>query len=212
MLAERFGRRITGIHNRTFGPVFDALECIIQRDFGYTTDDVRQLYAVTKRKLLNKDNHKVVLIGHSQGGIIASMVVDRLLDTLGEGPLRKLEVYTFASAANHMHGGGVLPHIEHFANEYDFVARTGVMAYHQSVMPGNKYDGELYIDRVATGHLLNMHYLRTTFMNGNDAMRSYMATTYLGGQGGVPVPPGGGGGGGGGGEGGGGNPPPSPIS
>lgn len=66
MLAERFGRRITGIHNRTFGPVFDALECIIQRDFGYTTDDVRQLYAVTKRKLLNKDNHKVVLIGHSQ--------------------------------------------------------------------------------------------------------------------------------------------------
>lgn len=66
MLAEKFGRKILGVHNRTFGPLFDGLESIIQRDFGYTTDDVRQLYAVTKQELLNKDNHKVVLIGHSQ--------------------------------------------------------------------------------------------------------------------------------------------------
>jgi archaellum biogenesis protein FlaJ (TadC family) len=66
MLAKTFGRKILGIHNRTFGPVFDGLECIIQRDFGYTTDDVRQLYAVAKQELRKEDNHKVVLIGHSQ--------------------------------------------------------------------------------------------------------------------------------------------------
>ncbi|KAF9392342.1 hypothetical protein CPC16_003378 [Podila verticillata] len=163
MLAKTFGRKIRGIHNRTFGPLFDGLECIIQRDFLYTTDDIRQLYAVTKQELLNEDNHKVVLIGHSQGGIIVSMVVDRLLDTLEERHLKKLEVYTFASAANHMHGGNVLHRIEHFANNYDFVARTGVMAYHSTVIEGNQYDGHLYVDLVTAGHALNMNYLHTMF-------------------------------------------------
>lgn len=69
LLAKLFGRKIVGIHNRTFGPVFDLLECIIQRDFGYTTDDVRDLYAATKNELLNKENERVVLIGHSQVGV-----------------------------------------------------------------------------------------------------------------------------------------------
>lgn len=124
------------------------------------------------------------------------MVVDRLLATLGELPLRKLEVYTFGSAANHMHGNNILECIEHFANKYDFAARTGVMAYHQLVMPGNSYDGELYIDKVATGHLLNMHYLRTMFTvgrplidfaPGRPPLESRMAR-YLGGGDGTPVP------------------------
>ncbi|KAF9199864.1 hypothetical protein BGZ59_003654, partial [Podila verticillata] len=66
LLAKLFGRKIVGIHNRTFGPVFDLLECIIQRDFGYTTDDVRDLYAATKNELLDKKNKRVVLIAHSQ--------------------------------------------------------------------------------------------------------------------------------------------------
>lgn len=66
MLADMFGRRVVGIYNRTFGPVFDLLECIIQRDFGYTTDDVRQLYAIIKTEIQKKSNTKVVLIAHSQ--------------------------------------------------------------------------------------------------------------------------------------------------
>jgi hypothetical protein len=125
------------------------------------------------------------------------MVVDRLLATLGEGepPLRKLEVYTFGSAANHMHGNNILGCIEHFANNYDFVARTGVMAYHRLEVPGNRYDGERYIVKVATGHLLNMHYLRTMFRvgrpladfsPGKPPLESRMAR-YLGGRDGTPV-------------------------
>lgn len=120
------------------------------------------------------------------------MVVDRLLDTLGEGPLKKLEVYTFGSAANHMHGGKVLKCIEHFANNYDLVTRTGVMAYHQTAMPGNKYDGKLYIDRITKGHALNMNYLKTMFaagrpvadFAGGPATGSNMAG-YLGGRAGA---------------------------
>ncbi|KAF9273349.1 hypothetical protein BGZ68_001592 [Mortierella alpina] len=102
------------------------------------------------------------------------MVVDRLLATLGTGPLKRLEVYTFASAANHMNGGGILKHIEHFANEYDFVANIGVLACEPSTTPGSKYDGKVYIDPKATGHLLNMHYLGTTFASGRPATASHM--------------------------------------
>lgn len=69
LLAKLFHRKIVGVHNRTFGAFFDLLECIIQRDFGYTTDDVRDLYAATKRELLREDNERVVLIAHSQVGI-----------------------------------------------------------------------------------------------------------------------------------------------
>ncbi|KAF9922010.1 hypothetical protein BGZ67_010765, partial [Mortierella alpina] len=108
-----------------------------------------------------------------------------------EGPLKKLEVYTFGFAANHMHGDKVLRYIEHFANQYDFVARIGVLAYHPSEMPRNKYDGALYIDLAATGHLLNMHYLRTMFAGARPVtdfageeppIRSYMAGYLRGGR------------------------------
>ncbi|KAG0307298.1 hypothetical protein BGZ99_001487, partial [Dissophora globulifera] len=136
------------------------------------------------------------------GGIIASMVVDRLLATLEESFLKKLEVYTFGSAANHMNGGHCLKHIEHFANESDFFASSGVMTYYQTAR--NKYDNMLYIDWGKTGHLLNMHYLdpeiaehemNMAYLNDNNmnifavgrpAERSHMAT-YLFGGGGNPV-------------------------
>lgn len=65
-LAAIFGRRVVGIYNRTYWFVFDLLECIIQRDLGYITDDVKRLYAITMRELLDANNKKVVLIAHSQ--------------------------------------------------------------------------------------------------------------------------------------------------
>ncbi|RUP44114.1 hypothetical protein BC936DRAFT_149919 [Jimgerdemannia flammicorona] len=182
LLASMFGRRIVGIHNRTFGLVFDLVECLLQRDFGYVTDDARQVYANVKNELLKKDVNKVVFIAHSQGGIIASMVVDRLLATLPEDAVRKLEVYTFGNAANHMHDGNrLIRHIEHFANGGDFVAQTGVLAYTPLKQPGNEYRGDVYVDAGAKGHLLNMHYLGSTFRAGKKATGSRLAL-YLGGK------------------------------
>ncbi|RUP44876.1 hypothetical protein BC936DRAFT_148908 [Jimgerdemannia flammicorona] len=182
LLASMFGRRVVGIHNRSFGLVFDLVECLLQRDMGYVTDDARQAYASVKSELLREDVNKVVFIAHSQGSIIASMVVDRLLTTLPEDAVRKLEVYTFGSAANHMHdGNGLIRHIEHFANGGDFVSQTGVLAYTPLKQPGNEYRGHLYIDSKAKGHLLNMHYLGNTFKAGKKAMESRLAS-YLGGK------------------------------
>lgn len=30
-----FHRPVTGVHNRTLGILFDLVECLVQRDFGY---------------------------------------------------------------------------------------------------------------------------------------------------------------------------------
>ncbi|KAF9079809.1 hypothetical protein BGX23_003194 [Mortierella sp. AD031] len=179
-----FGRRIVGINNHTFGFILDLFECLIQRSFGYTTKPARQLYAIVQRELRDSNNRRVVLIAHSQGCIITSLVVDRLIASEKATNLRKLELYTFASWANHMHGQGDFAHIEHFVNERDFATQTGILAYQPEALPGNRYDGKIYINKAGIGHLLNMHYLSDTFVAGGAAAASNMAT-YLGGGGGL---------------------------
>ncbi|KAJ5712111.1 hypothetical protein N7488_006267 [Penicillium malachiteum] len=120
-LSYTFGRKITGIHNRTYGQVatqsitifvltnsisrsgfvFDLIECLIQRCFSYATGDIRSAYPLVKNALLDPTCRKVVFILHSQGGIEGGLVIDWLLDALPQELLQHLEVYTFANAANH---------------------------------------------------------------------------------------------------------------
>ncbi|KAI0969018.1 hypothetical protein F4678DRAFT_177454 [Xylaria arbuscula] len=100
-LALTFKRPILGIHNRTTGIIFDVLECLIQRNFGYATSDVRLAYKILKEKLYNPQYSKVVFILHSQGGVEGGLVLDWLLQELPQDLLAKLEVYTFGNAANH---------------------------------------------------------------------------------------------------------------
>jgi len=64
------------------GIFFDLIECLIQRDFGYNTRDVRQAYELIRLALLDKDITKVVVVVHSQGGIVMSMALDNLLGDL----------------------------------------------------------------------------------------------------------------------------------
>jgi hypothetical protein len=100
-LALTFGRPILGIHNKTNGILFDVLECLIQRNLGYATTDVRVCYALIKEKLYDPSLSKVIFVLHSQGGIEGSMIIDWLLQELPQNLLAKLEVYTFGNAANH---------------------------------------------------------------------------------------------------------------
>lgn len=49
------------------GFVFDIIECIVQRDFTYITQDgTTTLYEKIKRALEDPDKKKVVLLAHSQ--------------------------------------------------------------------------------------------------------------------------------------------------
>lgn len=100
-LALTFGRPIIGVHNRTDGVIFDVIECLIQRNLGYATNDVRVCYRIIKEKLYNPQYSKIVFILHSQGGIEGGLVLDWLLQELPQNLLSKLEVYTFGNAANH---------------------------------------------------------------------------------------------------------------
>ncbi|KAL6302976.1 hypothetical protein BKA93DRAFT_827053 [Sparassis latifolia] len=208
-LSLTFLRPITGVHNITAGIVFDVLECLIQRDFSYHPRDVRQTYAFLKNALLNPDKDKVVLLAHSQGGIIASMALDWLYAELPLSALRKLEVYTFGCAANHFNNpfraarpgdaatdaerddplrAPALPgaaastapfddaravaHVEHYANECDFVARWGVLHY---AARAERFAGRVFTRRGASGHQLNQHYLDAMFPldDGRTAVREY---------------------------------------
>jgi hypothetical protein len=134
------------------------LECIIQRALGFATKDIRMSYDALL-KILAKDNiDKVVLILHSQGGIEGGLVLEWLYSTIDAKQLRKLEIYTFGNAANHWNapamassgpdkashepstsfgpadGNGatnqrIVQHIEHYANEGDYVSRFGVLHF-----------------------------------------------------------------------------------
>ncbi|KAL4820256.1 hypothetical protein BDW67DRAFT_153778 [Aspergillus spinulosporus] len=142
VLANTFGREIIGIQNSTKGLLFDIAECLIQRDLNYTTHATRVGRAQLHSALSSEHTKKVVLIAHSQGGIIASAILDWLHAELGDEELRKLEVYTFASAARAlrnpsrtMNGDGegkngrALGYVEHYANTEDFVSKLGVLQF-----------------------------------------------------------------------------------
>jgi hypothetical protein len=96
----------------------------------------------------------VILIAHSQGGIITTGALYRLVSKLTGSRSRlfkKLEVYTFASAATEFN----LPQVyaEHFFHQRDYVARIGVAGN------SKKFSGRIF-NYDATGHLLNTHYLK----------------------------------------------------
>jgi hypothetical protein len=84
---------------------------------------------------------------------------------LKEDELAKLEVYCFANCASEMKyykpaegDNRPVPWIENFGNEYDIVARLGMLAPRPDEW-GIDIDGPCYMHRDAWGHLLNANYL-----------------------------------------------------
>lgn len=102
-IASTFHRPVIGVHNRSYGVILDLVECLIQRSFHYQTDDVRVAEATLKGMLEDDSAKKVVVIAHSQGGIILSLVLDGLYSTIPAHLFSKLEIYTFGSAAAQFH-------------------------------------------------------------------------------------------------------------
>lgn len=71
-LEDMFNRRITCVGNKTLGLWFDLVECILQRDVLLITSDIREGYHPIRDAIRNKDLTRIVVIGHSQGGLICS--------------------------------------------------------------------------------------------------------------------------------------------
>jgi hypothetical protein len=198
-LSDLFHRPITLVQNSTCGLVSDLAECALGKQWRRTTEAVKKAFPAI-HAALRSEKEKVVIIAHSQGTIIASVVLQLLeaitqpapalperaafavplryaepifvfpeeyeLDpkdfaTLTEDELAKLEMYCFANCANtlkYLQPDRAMPWIESFGNEFDIVARLGMLAprapeWHIEI------DGPRYVHRRAWGHLLNEHYL-----------------------------------------------------
>lgn len=55
-----------------------------------------------------------------------------------------------------------IPHIEHYCNENDLVAKWGVL-YNVMNLPDNRYSGIIFTLCSSTGHLFNQHYMGVMF-------------------------------------------------
>jgi len=81
--------------------VLDILQCLIQRDFGLTNGCVRRTYRQLRTYLLMRDPKnreewkykKVVVIAHSQGGLVTSLALDMLYADVADVVLQRLEMY-----------------------------------------------------------------------------------------------------------------------
>lgn len=173
-LQKLFHRPIIGLHNRTLGPLFDLLDCVIQRDL-----HVLSLVQITNianaiiGSIVDEKIKKIVLIGHSQGGLIISQLLDHFISIFPQRP-SKVEIYTFASAANNFPNplmdthNRLFKHVEHYANGKDPVARIGVLAYCMPktikkefkpslVYTQHDFYGRLFVRPKYSGHMLFSH-------------------------------------------------------
>jgi predicted alpha/beta hydrolase family esterase len=146
-IEEIFDFKISPLHNPTHGVIPDLIECIFGRTFNILDKETQEIFQTLYKAIKTKD--KVIILAHSQGGIIISQLIDHFLDN--DIDISNIEVYTFASASDEMAKGNY--YVEHFANKYDYVARIGVLEY------ASNFYGNVFV-RKGAGHLLNIHYLQ----------------------------------------------------
>jgi hypothetical protein len=156
-LANLFQRKIYLMHNPSDGIVLDLLECIMGRTLQPISTLDHSVAQILEEAL--NTHSKVILFAHSQGGIITTGALNKLASELKGSRSRlfkKLEVYTFASAATEFN----IPQIyaEHFFHQRDYVAKIGVAGN------STQFTGRLF-SYDASGHLLNAHYLKNFIDN-----------------------------------------------
>ncbi|TDU31078.1 hypothetical protein DFR24_0436 [Panacagrimonas perspica] len=209
-LTDLFGRPLTLLHDSTCSLLSDLAECAFGKGSDGVCEAARMAFAPIYVALKQPACKRVVLLAHSQGSAVTSVLLwllrglypptaDELLDGEARCPeqriaralaqrwgfpcaqsaaaraksgssvkpeltreeLAKLEIYAFGNCASLM--GPIdrragFPYIESYGNEFDAVARLGVLA------PGpgpreKRIGGERFMRRGAWGHLLNAHYL-----------------------------------------------------
>jgi len=161
-LSEVFQTPVHVLYNPSQSIPLDLLESVLERTYDRPTAITNSIYDVIKEELLIGRNVK--LMGHSQGGIITSSVINRLVEDEEMTPyLKNIELYTFASAADKvkhhpeesLKAGHPVPYNEHFVNTKDLVAKLGK----GSKLFKKEISGEIF-EFDAPGHLLNSHYLK----------------------------------------------------
>ncbi|MCK0152288.1 hypothetical protein MWU49_01105 [Alcanivorax sp. S6407] len=187
-IARHFQRPVTLIHTPTWGLVRDVAESITARTLRKDGKLSRPALNVLIDALEKQD--QVVLVCHSQGTIVASYIVRKLLRNPAVRHLvRKLEIYCIGGVADSLEidpqltlaAGHPVPYVEHFANGRDYLAEVGILAHLDSTA------GTVYCLSDRSGHLLNQHYL-PAIVRGDFCQRSSRLYRYARGR--VPGPKG----------------------
>ncbi|KAF2157886.1 hypothetical protein K461DRAFT_274123 [Myriangium duriaei CBS 260.36] len=183
VISETFNAPVLGVNNRTYGFLGDLVECIFQRDIHWQTSETRIAEPIITKYLEDTTNvDKVILVAHSQGGIIASDILNVLFSQVSWASIHdRLEVYTFGSAALQFqnpwldaeHEQRVIRHMEHYCHEKDLVTQFGALA---SVdRKDEKYLGKVFVAKGWKGHLFNQHYLKHMFPGPDSAFLNQRA-------------------------------------
>jgi hypothetical protein len=212
-LFNMFERPITTLYNACNGVLLDLLECAVGKEWDATTDAARIALPELLEALRDDKVKRVVLISHSQGTIVAAVLLKALEELLvpshrghqwnrheasperevarklarsvdmGGKPsnvrriprvqpclkpeqIAKLEMFNFANCATSMepfvavgdNPTRLAPFIESYGNEYDLVARLGMLAPTHGTGSA-RIGGDKYLRKNTWGHLLNAHYL-----------------------------------------------------
>jgi len=159
-LARVFQRPISLIHTPTWGLARDLVESITARTLRKDGKLSRPAIYVIQEAL--KNHERVVLICHSQGTIVASYIVRKLLRHASTRDLvKKLELYCIGGVSDSLEvdhalsreAGHPVPYVEHFANGRDYFAQVGVLSHLDTT------SGTVFCIPERAGHLLNQHYL-----------------------------------------------------
>lgn len=187
-IARHFQRPVTLIHTPTWGLVRDVAESITARTLRKDGKLSRPALNVLIEALETQD--QVVLVCHSQGTIVASYIVRKLLRNASVRHLvSKLEIYCIGGVADSLEidpqltlaAGHPVPYVEHFANGRDYLAEIGILAHLDSTA------GTVYCLSDRSGHLLNQHYL-PAIVRGDFCQRSSRLYRYARGR--IPGPKG----------------------
>lgn len=181
-IARHFQRPVTLIHTPTWGLVRDVAESITARTLRKDGKLSRPALNVLIKALEEQD--QVVLVCHSQGTIVASYIVRKLLRNPAVRHLvRKLEIYCIGGVADSLEidpqltlsAGHPVPYVEHFANGRDYLAEVGILAHLDSTA------GTVFCLAGRSGHLLNQHYL-PAIVRGDFCQRSSRLYRYARGR------------------------------
>lgn len=179
-LAKAFYRPVHLIHTPTYGAVWDLWDAITARTLRKDGKLARPAFNIVKNALLTHEH--VVLLSYSQGTIISSYIVRKILkDPELRQHAHKLEIYCMAGVADSMHidypltaeHGHPVPYVEHFANGQDFFARIGVLSHYYAT------SGAVFVRPEKKGHMLTDHYIpgirRGDYCQGRSRLSRYVA-------------------------------------
>jgi pimeloyl-ACP methyl ester carboxylesterase len=227
LLTKVFHRPVTVLYNATEGVWLDLIECAFGKAWDAVTDAASANVGELLDALCDPNTRRVVLIAHSQGTIVAAVLLKVLEEIVRGGRVRssaeseerpgeqkvsgerraarrivekgtesanephaapgahvpdditpprlradltaddvgKLELYCFANCATSMEPFArvtdpcvrLAPWIESFGNEYDLVAKLGLLAPPHGIGSA-RIAGDRYRVEGAWGHLFNSHY------------------------------------------------------